>query len=309
MTEYPEQNASDIPKTKNLVTKIDQSMTANQKISSSTMESAKELTQRDFTNQLKKWTESVLCKYNALKTKYFPSELAKEIFSQDEYLQDYSFVLKPKPSYTIEPYKQKIKNFTPEIIKTFSKDISKYSGKHTLCLGLENVLMIVSTMAEKDANEIIPIFIDKTTYLTEISLYYRPYLFEFLNDMANKYELILYSSLNDSYVRTIFEGLQKDRKYFEYCFSEEFCVFANLSYGVKCLDFLYGNRDPSNIIFVDTTVKALPFSPDNFVPIPSYFAISESDKELIKLGCFLDELSGKPNIASSISNIRKAIIK
>jgi TFIIF-interacting CTD phosphatase-like protein len=159
--------------------------------------------------------------------------------------------------------------------------------------------MVVSTMVEEGADERIPIYIGETL-LTEISVYYRPFMHEFLKDMARKFEIIIYSSLNSSYVRTIIDRVQKDYNYFEYCLCEEFCAFSNFSYGVKCLEILLGNRDKKDIIFVDTTVKSLPFDPNNLIPIPSYSHKAGFDRELINLAAILDEISQSPNIPNTL---------
>ena len=160
-------------------------------------------------------------------------------------------------------------------------------------------------MAEEGADKKVPIYYD-TTLITEFSLHYRPGLIEFLEDMKTKYELIIYSSLNKTYVDAIVRCIEENEKYFEYIFGEDFCIFANISYGVKCLDFLFGNRTKDDIILVDTTAKSLPFYSDNFVPIPSYCAINAKDYELAKLASLLDLMIAEPSIPKAITNFREA---
>ena len=224
--------------------------------------------------------------YHALKKEYDPYQAAEDLFLQKEYRLDYELNFKPKPTYSKEAYKQRV----DVLCKTekCTKDLSRFAGKKTLCLGLEDVLMHISTMVEEDADVKVPIYINKSIFVTELSLHFRPYLFDFLEDMSSKYELILYSSLNKAYVDSILEVIEGSKKYFEYIFNEDACVFANLSYGVKCLDFLLHNRTLDDIVLVDVTVKTLPCYSNNFVPILPYNQKSIEDKGLAFLSVAID---------------------
>ena len=89
----------------------------------------------------------------------------------------------------------------------------------------------------------------------EISMILKPYVLEFLNDMDKKYEVIIYSSWNNNYLQAIITYLEKTKKYFSYCFDENFCLFANVSSGIKCLDFMSKKRSTKNIVSVETYIK------------------------------------------------------
>jgi len=165
--------------------------------------------------------------------------------------------------------------------------------------------MHVSSLAGEDEPDAkVPIYINEDTLIMEFALHFRPFIFDFLNDMKDKFELILYSSLNPTYVSAIVECLERKEKYFVHRFGEDFCIFANLSYGVKCLDFLLGNRNQEDIILVDTTVKCLPHYPDNFVPVPAYSWKNSKDQELPKLASLLDLLYKEQNVTEAISDFR-----
>ncbi len=163
--------------------------------------------------------------------------------------------------------------------------------------------MSISTMTEEDADERVPIYINQTL-LTESSLHYRPHLFEFLRDMRKRFELVIYSTLNATYVNAIVDCIQKREKYFAQVFGADFCVFANLTYGVKCLDFLLANRPSTDIILVDTTVKCLPSYSDNFVPVGAYSYRNLADQELPRLAALLETLAREKDVTAAIAAYR-----
>ncbi len=162
---------------------------------------------------------------------------------------------------------------------------------------------MVSAFATESADEVLHL-----KNGTEISVKYRPYMHEFLEDMTANYELIVYSTFKREQVKAIVDSIEKRRKYFSYRFHDEFCLFANLSSGVKCLDFLYSGRSPADIILVDTRVKKLPLSVDNFVPVTSYNEEEPSDMGLIRLAAVLDKLAATKNVATAIKGYRTSCI-
>lgn len=163
--------------------------------------------------------------------------------------------------------------------------------------------MMVSNFAAENADEVIKI--EKTGFPPEeASIYCRPHLFDFLNDMEAKFELIIYSSFGIAYVKALVARLERDKKYFQYIFGDEFCLFANVFSCVKCIDFLFHNRSPEDIIMVDTQYTSLPLSKDNLIPILPYDRVNKQDTELAKLSCLLDALVGEKDVREGIQKFR-----
>ena len=176
-------------------------------------------------------------------------------------------------------------------------------GKKTLCLGLQSVLMSVSTFAAESADEIVQV--QKTgAPASELAISYRPYVYDFLEDMKTKYELVVYSSFSNEYLQAAVDALEKKQRYFFHRFCDEFCLFANIAYSVKCLDFLYANRSPADVIVVDNSPKALPLSPDNFLPINFYDGKQTLDSELPKLALVLDQLASVDDVRVALRQYR-----
>ena len=161
--------------------------------------------------------------------------------------------------------------------------------------------MSISPFAFEEADEIIPLQKSDGTTIGDLSISFRPYLFEFLEDMQSQFELVLYGSCNEDYMRAIKGALERRGKYFTYYFNEDFCIFANIAYSVKCINFLFSNRSPSDIIVVDNSVKSFPLSIENVVPI-SYFEGNDiNDHELANLGALLEKLSGEKDVREGIT--------
>ena len=170
---------------------------------------------------------------------------------------------------------------------------------------MQKVLVSIANFACEEADEIAPMFNKNGEQIGEISITFRPYLFEFLDDISSRFELVLYTSYSTEYMEAIVKVLEKRKKYFAYKFGEDFCIIANISsYSVKCVNFLLGNRSENDIIMVDNDVKEFPFSTDNFVPVSYYEGNKAEDDELPKLASFLKKLSEEKNVREVIKHYR-----
>ena len=164
--------------------------------------------------------------------------------------------------------------------------------------------MKVSNFAMDDVDALVEIRDNDKKLVGELSVEYRPFIYEFLDDMMEKYELVLYSAFNSKYVTALRELLERRKKYFSYAFHDEFCLFANISYGVKCLNFLCGNRSPENIIIVDTKASSCPLHEDNYIPINAFEEKDASDRELVKLAALLDKISPVKDVRTIIRSYK-----
>ena len=249
--------------------------------------------------------ESLAYLYEGIKSKYTAIEYAKQAFSDQAYQSELKANIIPKPPYALQAYKGKLSAFTADIKRKYAKNMAVNANKKTLCLGLQHVLMMISTFGTERADAIIPIYPDGCeSAIGELTVAYRPYLKDFLDDMKSKYELILYSSFSNTYIKPIIGILEREEKYFDYRFDETFCIFANISYGVKCIDFLLHNRSPADIIVIDTNVNTLPLSVNNFIPILYYQGNEKDDTELVKLAVLLDELAKVKDVREGIKKFR-----
>ena len=272
--------------------KVDKPSTLISQITIASLETLPNLMQRKLPRETKYLTEKEKCTYR---------NTIHEAFHKRSFMEDYNFTLRPKLKYTTTAYKNIISNICEGKITQYSKDLSRFGNKKTLCLGLDDILIKISTNTE-DCDASVPIYLNDEVLISNLSIKYRPFLFEFLDDMASKYELILYSSLNSYYINAIISKIPQLGKYFNHIFGEEFCVFSNIEYGVKFLDFLLSNRTIESIVLADKTIKTLPNFPHNFVPVQP-FDEDKDDLELVKLGYSIDYIMQEKNSKNAIYDI------
>ena len=164
--------------------------------------------------------------------------------------------------------------------------------------------MMVSTFAADNADEVIHVETDNKLPIGELAVSYRPHVHEFLKYVKSRFELIVYSSFNGFFLDGIINSLERMEKFFVHRFDEDFCLFANISYSIKCLDFLLANRSLADIIMIDQTVRALPLTPDNLIPISAYDSLNPADEELPKLAILLDLVASAPDVRVAIRTLR-----
>ncbi len=167
--------------------------------------------------------------------------------------------------------------------------------------------MSVSTFACEESDEIISVKRENTPVANELSVNYRPFLYEFLDDMQSRFELIVYSSFPRDYLNALVNAVEKGRRIFAHRFAEEFCLFANIAHSVKCIDFLLANRSPADIIVLDTSAKSFPLSMDNVVPVAEYDERRPQDEELAGLARLLERLAAEKDVRETIRKYRNGI--
>ena len=127
----------------------------------------------------------------------------------------------------------------------------------------------------------------------------RPNLHEFLDDMASRYELIVYTASNKNYADAIIDYIEEKRKYFSYRLYNTQCISKPGIYTYKYLSLLCENRDIKDIILVDNRVRNYSLSIRNGIPIKEFKGDSE-DYELIHLAKYMRLLASEPNICYKI---------
>jgi hypothetical protein len=237
-------------------------------------------------------------KYNMLKEEYRVKGDDMDLFKQELYKADFVFVLQPGVHKSAEAYKKNVTELCKSNSSNYPRNHSRFPSKKTVCIELQDILMGMSTFPEQSDIQ-IPIYIGEML-IGELYVKLRPFLFEFLADISSKYELILYSSLNRAYVDSILANISGLENYFAYIFGDDHCVFANLDYSVKCLDFLLETRSLADILFVDKTLKSLPHFPYNFMPAPLYSKDDPDDKGLAKISVGIDRIMTQKTVQEGV---------
>ena len=183
--------------------------------------------------------------------------------------------------------------------ENYQKEIEKISNsfnllnndknKKTLILDLDETL-IHSDLDLEYKNHIITLFFDSQEEGEEeknipIPLILRPKLFDFLNYVKEKYELIIFTASQKNYADRIIDYIEKDQKYFSLRLYREHCIFIKPGLYIKDLR-IFKNRDLKNIILIDNSIFSFAHQLNNGILVTSFYN-DEDDCFLINLKDYL----------------------
>ena len=183
--------------------------------------------------------------------------------------------------------------------ENYEKEIEKISNsfnllnndknKKTLILDLDETL-IHSDLDLEYKNHIITLFFDSEEEGEEeknipIPLILRPKLFDFLNYVKEKYELIIFTASQKNYADKIIDYIEKDQKYFSLRLYREHCIFIKPGLYIKDLR-IFKNRDLKNIILIDNSIFSFAHQLNNGILVTSFYN-DEDDCFLINLKDYL----------------------
>ena len=143
-------------------------------------------------------------------------------------------------------------------------------------------------------------------------LKFRPYLFEFLELMSEKFELVVFCSGSEMYCASVLDDIEHCRKYFSYRIYNDHVLFENSQYSIKDYDILFSNgRTTDNTIIVEHKILAFCMKVFNGVLVKYFSATSsKQDNELIYLAKYLEELNAQPSVCKYIGDtIRLSMFK
>ncbi len=183
--------------------------------------------------------------------------------------------------------------------ENYQKEIEKISNsfnllnndknKKTLILDLDETL-IHSDLDLEYKNHITTLFFDSEEEGEEeknipIPLILRPKLFDFLNYVKDKYELIIFTASQKNYADKIIDYIEKDQKYFSLRLYREHCIFIKPGLYIKDLR-IFKNRDLKNIILIDNSIFSFAHQLNNGILVTSFYN-DEDDCFLINLKDYL----------------------
>ena len=173
----------------------------------------------------------------------------------------------------------------------------KSSNKKTLVLDLDETLVHSGFSPFSCPSDVI-IKIELDNEIHDIHVLVRPGVKEFLEKMASRYEIVIFTASLSKYADPLLDIIDK-KGYCPFRLFREHCTLINTTF-VKDLKRL--GRDLKDIIIVDNSPMSYALNPDNGLPITSWFD-DKSDRELYNITPILEFLSYVPDVREYIGKM------
>jgi len=122
----------------------------------------------------------------------------------------------------------------------------------------------------------------------QVTMQIRPYAREFLKNMAQLYDIVVFEASSYSFTEAIVSQLDPEKQWISYVLDKTYCFQTSRGYYIKDLR-IFQNRDLKDIVIVDDLVYSFGLQLDNGVPIVEWKG-DENDRELMYLEKYLREL-------------------
>ena len=182
-------------------------------------------------------------------------------------------------SNTISQFRRK-----PEFIPIQSPYIiSQRKKPYTLVLGLDETLIYFRQISNNQG-----------------VLKLRPFLIEFLENVSQFYELILFTSKTEFYAEPIINAIEQKKKYFDFIFYKENCIIVGNDY-IKDLSRI--GRPLDSTIIIDSMPQYYRFQKENGINIKPFLAQNRRDRALYDL------IPIMINIAEEELDVRDSLVR
>eukprot|EP01017_Pseudomicrothorax_dubius_P044056 TRINITY_DN7414_c0_g2_i3.p1 TRINITY_DN7414_c0_g2~~TRINITY_DN7414_c0_g2_i3.p1 ORF type:complete len:292 (-),score=12.15 TRINITY_DN7414_c0_g2_i3:11-886(-) len=183
---------------------------------------------------------------------------------------------------TIEKYKAHIQHCMEQISflrleskKKFARKIESkfllgeppYRKTHTLVLDLEGTLIARVNSARK--GDISLLISSPETGRFNYHFRLRPFIFDFLEALGDRFELIVFSSESPEITNAVVNKIDPGKRHFNACLTSRECISMKMEARTLLVKDLriFGNRRPSNLIVVDDNPAHYPMHLEYVFPI------------------------------------------
>ena len=108
----------------------------------------------------------------------------------------------------------------------------------------------------------------------------RPFLFGFLEEVSQYYELIIFTSATEAYANSVIEAIEQEKKYFDFIFHREHTIIIGNEF-VKDLTRI--GRPLNSTIIIDNMPQNFRFQKENGICIKPFWGQDSNDKTLYNL--------------------------
>ena len=108
----------------------------------------------------------------------------------------------------------------------------------------------------------------------------RPFLFGFLEEVSQFYELIIFTSATEAYANSVIEAIEQDKKYFDYIFYRQHTIIIGNEF-VKDLTRI--GRPLNSTLIIDNMPQNFRFQKENGICIKPFWGQDSNDKTLYNL--------------------------
>jgi len=195
-----------------------------------------------------------------------------------------------------------IKNLPPlteEMKNRISPLPKKRSNRNCLALDLDETLVHCSVQPIEKAELTFTVNFNGCDY--EVYVRTRPHLHAFLEQVAEWFEIVVFTASQKVYADKLLDILDPEKKFVQHRVFRDSCVCVDGNY-LKDLNIL--GRDMNCIAIVDNSVQAFGYQLDNGIPIESWFD-DDSDNELLNLIPFLRTLKDVKDVRPLIKDTFK----
>ena len=134
----------------------------------------------------------------------------------------------------------------------------------------------------------------------------RPFLFGFLEEVSQFYELIIFSSASEAYANSVIEAIEHDKKYFDYVFYRQHTIIVGNDF-VKDLTRI--GRPLNSIIIIDNMPQNFRFQKENGICIKPFWGQDSNDKTLYNLmPILMDIAKNGGDVRISLNEYKEEII-
>ena len=233
------------------------------------------------------------------------SDLLDRMIKPHQILKQYMrFYLERRDYKRLESYQKQLMEAGKYKERLFGKNLALYKDKKTVIIGLEDILIAVST--EPLPNYDLEAEMSQAGIsIAKVYAKLRPYLFDFLDFLADRFEVIVFCTGSEFYCSAMLDAIESKRRYFAHRAYNDHVLFENCNYVIKDYNFLFTkDRSKDNTIIVEHSVATFCMKMYNGILVPQYVPENKANSgDLVELAKCLEDLNSKPSVKTHIKGV------